>query len=131
MKKTFIFNKIIRDKCVKQMLDAGVLVKLKKNSSKKELLVFFKNKIVEEANELFNACSKEEMIEELADLLEVIYEFPKILNINLQHIETIKKNKKSIKGGFSKALIVDTVCLDEKHGLINYFRANPKKYPEK
>lgn len=131
MRKTFKFDKLIRDKIYKKMVDAGIDVQLKKISDE-VLLDYFKAKMLEEATEVVDAESKDELIEELADCLEVIHGFSKILNISFEKIDQIRKAKEEEKGGFSN-LIAESVSFEPTEKLkpfYDYYVKNPKKYPE-
>lgn len=68
-------------------------------------LIFFpvlENKLEEELNEYLN--SKE--LEELADLLEVIYRIAELRGSSKAELETMKQRKKQEKGGFEKNLLL-------------------------
>jgi predicted house-cleaning noncanonical NTP pyrophosphatase (MazG superfamily) len=70
-----------------------------------ELLPFIRQKIVEEANEVFLATTKEELAEELADLLEVM----KTLATKEGVVDLLfeKQSSKYLeKGGFDKGIIL-------------------------
>ncbi|MCH9753671.1 MAG: hypothetical protein K0T99_02080 [Alphaproteobacteria bacterium] len=133
MKKTFRFNKLIRSKLYQRMLDHDIEVKLKDISSNKDLIKAFKEKILEEAEEVVSAESKDELIEELADCLEVIHGFAHVIGADFDSVEKVRVAKKEEKGGFYNSVVVDTVSLEPKERLkkfFDYYRKNPKKYPE-
>jgi len=132
MRKKFKFDKLIRDKLYKKMVDAGIDVQLKEVSDEQVLLNYFKAKILEEASEVVDAESKDELIEELADCLEVIHGFSKNLNIKFDDIEKIRQKKYDEKGGFSN-IVVDTVSFaptEKFKAFYDYYVKNAKKYPE-
>ncbi len=130
-KKTFKFDKLIRDNFYQKILkDNNVSFKLKNLSNNEELLDYFKLKITEEANEVAGADSKEHLIEELADCLEVIHGFAKILGLNFDDIETARQHKLIKRGGFSGGIVVDTISLTENHELAQYCLKYSDKYPE-
>lgn len=131
MKTTFKFDKLIRDKAHQKMLEAGVEMNLKK-LSEEETLSYYKKKIVEEAEEVRDANTTEELIEEMADCLEVIRSMAKFIGTDFDEIENIRKVKKEHKGSFDNHIIVEDVSLERK-GIFtkfyDYYIGNPQKYP--
>lgn len=113
------------------MLDEGTQVQLKHLPTKEELLTYFKAKIIEEAREVSCAESKEKIIDELADCLEVIHGFAHYLGISFDAIEEERKKKLAEKGGFAECIVVDTVSLEPDHEWTAYFLKNFETYPEK
>jgi len=65
------------------------------------------NKLLEEVKEVVNSNNKNELKEELADLLEVFYSILKNENISFEEIENIRKTKKDKKWWFDKKIILD------------------------
>ena len=129
IKKSFKLDKLVRDKLHQKMLDIGIDVTLKSVVNEDQLVCYFKNKILEEAHEVMEADSKRDIIEELADLQEVIYSITKLLDIKTEEVELVRKNKRDEKGGFDNAIIVDSVSLNSGHEFVEYYESNPKKYP--
>lgn len=71
------------------------------------------DKLLEECNEVLNAADKNERIEELADLLEVIIAEVKALNVGLETIEKSRLKKLEERGGFdSKIFLKITEVVD-------------------
>ncbi len=132
MKTTFKFDKLIRDKAFELMRDAGVEMNLKDEISKEEAMSYYKKKIVEEAQEVESSKSKEELLEELADCLEVIQGFAEFMGFDLEEIERVRKVKKEEKGGFTNSIIVQDVSLERKGIFVpfyDYYIKNSSKYP--
>lgn len=69
---------------------------------KDEFCIRLKEKLIEEAQEVFQAHSKIELTEELADILEVVYTLAEENQINLIELENIRKKKCQTKGGFKE-----------------------------
>lgn len=130
MPKTFLFDKLVRDKVVTRMKAIGAVVKLKNIASDTQLDYYCRKKIVEEALELSEANSASDKLEELADLLEVIESYIKIVSIDEQELKKIKDHKNKERGGFKEAIIIQDVTLDEENDFIGYFEKDPNKYPE-
>jgi predicted house-cleaning noncanonical NTP pyrophosphatase (MazG superfamily) len=131
MKKTFTFNKLVRSKLDLKMRQAGAEVMLK-DCNEEELLAYFKLKIVEEAQEVFEAKTREDMITELADCLEVIRGFADRFNIGMTTIETVANEKLKNRGGFVDGVVIESVTLtseDKFKDYVSYLESQPKKYP--
>lgn len=98
------FNKLVRDKIpeiIEQNNEVAITEILKDEDYKKEL----KNKLIEECNEVTKANDLE-LLEELADMLEVIQALAKIQNKNLDDILKIKEEKRIARGGFDKKIML-------------------------
>jgi len=128
----FKYDKLVRDKIYQMMLDAGASVKVKDIKEEAELINYFQLKILEEAQEVVDAQSKQELAEELADCLEVIKAFSEKSGIGFGVIEKIAQEKKEKKGGFEQAVIIETVSLDDRQEFVEYreyLTSKPDKYP--
>ncbi len=98
-------NKLIRDKIPE------VLLKLKIKACTKILNdgdyeKSLNEKLKEEVQEFLEAKDQENWVEELADVLEVIYALLKSRKVSLQELESIRKTKKEKRGGFEKKLFL-------------------------
>ena len=67
---------------------------------KDEYLKRLKDKILEEEKELIASESAKEMLEELADLLEVMLALAKVYGMNFTDIQQTAQTKRLEKGGF-------------------------------
>ena len=94
------YNKLVRDKIPKIINNDGKKAVTHK-ADKKE----YYRKLKEEVDEFF--ISDEE--EELADILEVIYEICDFKKIDRKKLEKIRLNKKESKGGFNSRVILDRI----------------------
>ena len=128
-KRTFKFDKLIRDKILDTMHSTGYTVHDKKLTGA-ELVAALKNKLLEEAHEVAQAKSLEELKEELADLQEVISALTSVCKLDPAEIEKIRVTKNIQKGGFADGIYVSSIELDEDNPEINRYLAKPKQYPE-
>jgi predicted house-cleaning noncanonical NTP pyrophosphatase (MazG superfamily) len=115
------------------MVDNDIEVQVKNLSDNEELINYFKEKIIEEAEEVYCAKSKDEIIEELADCLEVIRGFAQAIGENFDSVESVRSSKHTENGGFYNNIVVDTVSLKpvgELKKFYEYYVRNPEKYPE-
>lgn len=91
--------KLVRDK-IPQIINTNngkCQVKILNNAEYKQAL---KVKLREEAQEVFETDNKQDLVEEIADVYEVIEAIIQANNLSLDEINAIKKNKAQIKGKF-------------------------------
>lgn len=128
-KQSFKFDKLIRDKILDMMLTTNCIVHNKKLEST-ELVAALKDKLLEEAHEVAATKSVEELKEELADLLEVVYTILSAHKLEITEIEKIRETKKLHKGDFSQGIYVSSIEIDENNPEVNRYLARPDKYPQ-
>jgi len=119
MKKIF-YQKLIRDKIPEKMTRVGAAFEIRhlgKKEFEKELL----KKVGEEASGLPKAKKKEEIIEELADVLDVVEEVRRHWKIKPSCLRTKQKENFVKKGGFKKKIFL---VWSEDNG----YRTNERKY---
>ena len=126
--KTFLFNKIIRDKRFEKMQKNAVHVVARKleNDEKTEQ---FKNKLKEECNEVVTAQTRTELLEELADLLEVMRSLATAMDFTIEDIEKTRIEKRKINGGFDQCIFIEKVTFDESNPSYAYLSSKPEIYP--
>jgi predicted house-cleaning noncanonical NTP pyrophosphatase (MazG superfamily) len=129
MVKTFKINKMSRDKDPVNMQLDSMQVHLKTNISQQQIYAYFKAKLVEESLEVQEAVTKDELIEELADCLEVIQGLCKAFALPMEQILDVKQKKRNKRGGFEEGMIIDTVDIPEDHIQAEIFGNQPEKYP--
>lgn len=106
------FNKLVRDK-IPEILD--------KNGCEPEVETMLDyvyadaldQKLLEEANEVVGASTKSEKIEEIADVLEVIYAIVENLGVSQEEVEQVRRSKKDSRGGFDKKLLLKRAIVVE------------------
>ncbi len=125
----FICNKIGRDKGLEGFKAEGITPKYKLLSGN-ELREALKDKLIEETHEILDATNNQEIIAELADVLEVIDGLCNAYEISIKEIQEIKEKKYRERGGFNKGLYIETIEMDEANPKVKHFRKTPDKYPE-
>lgn len=68
-----------------------------------------KDKIIEEATEVFEAETKDETADEIGDVLDVIDAIMKAMNITKEEVEASRKKKTDFRGDFSNFVYVNWV----------------------
>ena len=98
-------NKLVRDKIPDKIESSGE-VALTKKLSDNELFEQLRLKLIEEAFEVLDANDTDELIQELADVLEVIDSIIEKQKINMTAINSAKAKKKEKVGGFNEGIIL-------------------------
>ena len=95
------YNKLIRDK-IPEIIEADGKDYEVKKLEDDEYLKSLNTKLQEELDEYQESGE----IEELADLLEIIYAILDHKDISREELERIRKEKKQERGGFSRKLLL-------------------------
>ena len=101
-----IYNKLVRDN-IPEIIKKDGNVPIIRYLDDNDFLLELKNKLSEEYQEVLNANNSNELLEELADMLEVITYIAKVHNKTLDDIINIAKIKKDKKGGFDKKIFLE------------------------
>ncbi len=126
---TFAFEKLVRDKTEQRMQDPEVTL-FKKQLSELEYKKELCKKLQEEVEEVVESNNKEELFNELADVLEVIHAFAKLNGQSIQDVEKVRKQRFDLRGGFYNRVYITTMKAPKNHKYSDYCRRAPKKYPQ-
>lgn len=127
--RKFAQNKLWRDKAIEQLESKGSCIHWRKLSIK-EFQAELKGKLQEEVDEVLKASSDDELIEELADVIEVVESLAKANGFSMSDITVVKDIKKQKRGGFSGRKYVEIAEHPiGSHGE-RYCLNQPEKYPE-
>lgn len=99
MKKTY--NKLVRDK-IPEIIEANGQRCLVKTMSDEEYLEMVDAKLKEELVEYY----KDQSVEELADLLEVLYAAAAARGCSKNQLEQIRADKEEKRGAFQKKILL-------------------------
>ncbi len=143
---TFRFDKLIRDKILNRMLEEGSTPKYRRLVGV-ELITALRNKLVEESREL-NTDNPDELVDELADLQEVVDTFTRLepdqetadyqglIEAKLKEIElsraslrTVQEDRRLKHGGFDGGIYLETIEIAADNSWVEHFQANPDRYP--
>lgn len=72
-------------------------------------LIELKKKLVEESKEVVSSETKEEMINELADVYEIVEKLKDVYGISQKELDEKKEIKRQTNGGFDKKLFLISV----------------------
>ena len=101
-------NKLVRDKIPYLVAKEGGSYSLKLLSPLEHQYEITK-KMYEELNEYNVATTKEVAIEELVDMVELIYAAVKLHDLSIDEFEAIRLEKKKKKGGFEKGIYLHSI----------------------
>ena len=124
-------NKLVRDKSVEILKKRGcVKIEHYALDDNEDFLAALAEKIVEELEEVFDSESREEMIEELADIEEVLVAFKELVEISQAEVDAIRKKKREEKGGYSERVFIEYVDAKVGSPAYEYAKKQEEKYPE-
>lgn len=127
---TFRFNKLVRDKlpAIYEKLDQRITGR---HLNGLALLKALQDKLIEESAEIpFENNNIESIIDELADVEQVMDDIKAKLAISDVEIEKAKQRKLAKKGGFSNGIFVESIELKDDDEWVEYYRRESEKYKE-
>ena len=104
--KKIVYNKLIRDKIPQIIEKSGSKPEVSRLDNKNFDLALRK-KLLEEAIEVRKAKTKEDLLNELSDIMEVVNAIAKDHSILITDIEKSRKRKFNERGGFEKRLFLE------------------------
>ena len=107
MAEKVVYNKLVRDN-IPEIIEASGKTCETEILSDEEYLQMIDKKLDEELAEYHQDHS----IEELADLLEVLYATAKARGYSIEELEHVRVEKQKVRGGFNKRILLKTVIKD-------------------
>ena len=104
MAKKIVYNKLVRDKIPEIITASGKTCEIEILSDEAYLQMLDK-KLDEELAEYH----KDQNIEELADLLEVLYAVTKARGYSLEELYQVRDEKQKSRGGFDRKILLKSV----------------------
>lgn len=99
-----VYNKLVRDK-IPEIIGNRAKVRV---LTDEEYLPALDKKLIEECNEY----QKDKSIEELADIVEVVYAIARARGYSLNDLEVMRKLKVDTRGGFDEHYFLESVNED-------------------
>lgn len=127
--KTFVINALVRDKRVALFEEQGCKVastKLAPAAADEKL----RGKIMEEATEAALAEDGEELLKEVADLMEVGLALLQLNGFGPDDLAKAMAARREKLGGFDERVFIDTLSAPVGSETYDYHKANSDKYPE-
>lgn len=105
-----VYSKLVRDNIPNIILNNGKneepIVRVLSDDDYKKALM---KKLTEEYQEVISSKTKEALIEECADMLEVLFAIANLEGYTIEQLMCIRKQKKEKRGGFEKKLFLEKV----------------------
>lgn len=127
--RKFRSEKLWRDKMPKKTAADGSIVHVKKVNDA-EFDTQLRLKLIEEAQEVYTVQSSTRLMEELADVLEIIDTLCTLHSLSRENVIAIQNKKRSERGGFSQRQYVTTIEFAPGSKGEQYCLEQPEKYPE-
>jgi len=127
--RKFLQHKLSRDNIPALMEAQGSIIHWHYLNDK-EYDEALRQKLVEESEEVVAAPSKEETINELADILEAIDALCALHKISKEEIIAVQTKKREEKGGYFTKKFMDIAEHPEGSQQVEYCLSQPHKYPE-
>jgi predicted house-cleaning noncanonical NTP pyrophosphatase (MazG superfamily) len=100
-----VYNKLVRDK-IPEIIESNGKEFTTKILSDEEFITELKNKSFEELEEYCDTETREEALEELADLMEIVHAFAKSHGTTLEEVEEIRCEKAERRGAFDEKIFL-------------------------
>ena len=97
------YNKLVRD-LIPQVIKASGKTCITRILEPSEHLQQIKAKMQEEAQEFHEATTEQDGIEELADILELVYAAIQVYGVSYDNLEAVRQQKKDKRGGFAEGI---------------------------
>jgi len=97
------YEKLIRDRIPEIMDEAGVRYEVT-TMDDEAYRASLRTKLVEEAREVLEASSEEELAKELADLLEVVHAVMTAEGLDASTVGAVRRARRESRGGFERRL---------------------------
>ncbi len=119
--KIIRYGKLVRDNIPSIIEKEGKRAKVR-FLEKSERGQALKNKLLEEAQELFDANTMDEIGKESADILEVILAIIEANGLRLDEVEAIRKKRSDVRGSFKSWVFLEEVYEEDE--------SSSEKHPE-
>lgn len=107
-KKKIIYNRLIRDQIPKIIAANNQMAEIR-TLNKKEFIKELRKKILEEAQELNEGSGRDNLVEELVDIQEIIDAILEEKKVKFSQFRKIQIKKRQKRGGFKKKLFLNKV----------------------
>lgn len=99
------YDKLVRDR-IPEIIDTDGTVAEVVTLREAEFVVALRSKLVEEAREVAAASSREALLTELADVLEVVLALAGTVNVGLEDLDEVRRLRIADRGAFARRLLL-------------------------
>jgi len=124
----FKYAKLVRDRIADHAKKDGAYVSQKILSENKYISELQK-KLLEETKEFTKTRVREEMLEELSDVQEIIDNLLAALNYKGRDLKKIQAKKNQKNGSFKKKVYINYIKVNDNYSWLAYHLKNKDKYP--
>ncbi len=110
-----VFNKLVRNR-IPEMIENNCEVPVTRVLEDKEYKEELHKKLKEEVNEVIGAETHDEIIEELADVFEVMRALVELEGSSIDEVKEIAENKRIKRGGFEKRIYLEKKMIPDVEG---------------
>lgn len=129
--RRFFLNKLVRDNIVDLFSKEGIVSSSFALEDDNDYLEALTQKLIEELQEVFSAENSEELLEELADIEDVLAAFKTLLKLDQKDIDAARAKKLALKGSFSKRTFIEYIDVPESNKeRIEYFEKRASLFPD-
>ncbi|WP_309643100.1 nucleoside triphosphate pyrophosphohydrolase [Phenylobacterium sp.] len=128
-KLRFRVKKLIRDKLPQIMRDQGLVV-FDRRLDDAAFVAALKDKLVEEALEAQASVEARDLVDELADLSEVMLALAAAAGLTPEDIESRRLAKRAERGGFDERVYNAAVEAETGLPAADYYLVRPIQYPQ-
>lgn len=100
-----IFNKLVRDN-IPKIIENNNEIAITRTLTEEEFKLELLKKLKEECEEVISAKNSNELLEELADVLEILRALSNLENKSLNDVIAIADEKKKKRGGFENKIFL-------------------------
>ncbi len=125
----FRVEKLIRDR-LPAIMQADGLTTFERALPLPDFQAALAAKLVEEAREVVAAASRADLVEELADVAEVLLALTAAYGIDAAEVEAARVAKRTVRGGFDDRVWNAAVAAPEGCPALDYYLQRPGLYPQ-
>lgn len=128
--RRFKIGKLVRDKIEQFFVRSGAVKVNKIHLNDVTFDEQLRNKVLEESQEVFEATDSPELIDECADVIEVLEALILLHGKTWDEVIAARERKIQTRGGYKERLYIKTIDLPDGSEAALYYANNPEKYPE-